>query len=171
VRTDDRIRERERTARLANRLAADDANHVTFFSGTAVEAITWHPDLNRFSVRLTGKHAGEMEFDRILANVGYRADASLYRELQVGDSPHGIPVAKLADALVAQKDADMLDLPSAGPEAIATVEPDFYVLGAKSFGRDPRFTIAFGLAQVRQLFTIIGDRAELDLYATMKNLV
>ena len=46
-------------------------------------------------------------------------------------------------------------------------EPDFYILGAKSFGRDSRFWISIGLEQIRELFTIIGDRAELDLYATM----
>jgi hypothetical protein len=46
-------------------------------------------------------------------------------------------------------------------------EPDYYVLGAKSRGRDSRFLIAEGIEQVRTLFTIIGDRAELDLYRTI----
>jgi len=51
---------------------------------------------------------------------------------------------------------------------LVTAEPDFYVLGAKSAGRDSRFLIADGIAQVRRLFTIIGDREGLDLYATAK---
>ena len=112
-----------------------------------------------------------MEFDRVIANVGYRADASLYRELQVGETPLGAANSQLADALAAQGAADMLDLQSGGPPALVNVEPDFYVLGAKSCGRDPRFTIALGLAQIRELFAIIGDRADLDLYATMDKLV
>jgi hypothetical protein len=41
-----------------------------------------------------------------------------------------------------------------------------YILGAKSAGRSSSFTIADGLQQVRQLFTIIGDREQLDLYKT-----
>jgi hypothetical protein len=60
--------------------------------------------------------------------------------------------------------ADCLDQVSAGPEALLTPEPDFYVLGAKSYGRSSRFLIAAGLEQIRDLFTIIGDRADLDLY-------
>lgn len=170
VRPDDHVGERARLARLANRLAADDANHVTFFSDTFVEAIEWHAAADRFAVRLGGKHAGEIECDRVIANVGYRADAGLYRELQVGEPPLGGANARLADALAAQGAADMLDLQSCRTQALVNVEPDFYVLGAKSFGHDARFTIALGLAQTRELFTIIGDRAELDLYATMKNL-
>ena len=131
----------------ANRLAADDANHVTSLSGTVVESIFWHADLERFSVRLIGRHAGELEFDRIIANVGYRPDDGLCRELHVS-----------ASAV------------SGGTFELVTDEPDFYVLGAKSRGRDSRFLIADGLKQIRELFTIIGDRAELDLYATMANL-
>ena len=44
------------------------------------------------------------------------------------------------------------------------------MLGAKSYGRDSRFLIARGLQQIRAVFTIIGDREGLDLYATMKGL-
>jgi hypothetical protein len=44
-------------------------------------------------------------------------------------------------------------------------EPNFYVLGHKSHGRDPNFLFQAGLAQIRDLFAIIGDRASLDLYS------
>jgi hypothetical protein len=44
------------------------------------------------------------------------------------------------------------------------------VLGAKSYGRDARFLISAGLLQIRDLFTIVADRAELDLYANMARL-
>ncbi len=55
--------------------------------------------------------------------------------------------------------------------ALLNPEPDFYILGAKSFGRDSRFMISNGLLQIRALFSILGDRADLDLYATMTGLV
>jgi len=146
----DKLKERSRLARTANALAADDSNHISFFGGTTVEAISWHADLERFSVRLIGKHAGEMEFDRIIANVGFRPANELYRELHVSDSPAtGAPRNK----------------------SLITAEPDFYVLGAKSYGRDSRFLISDGLEQIRELFAILGDRADLNLYATMAGLV
>lgn len=146
---DDPLPERGRIARRANQLAADDANHVTHLGATAVEAITWHADLERFAVRLIGRHAGEMEFDQVIANVGYRPDERIYAELNVErPGSAGGPM----------------------PASLVTGEPDFYILGAKRLGRDSRFLISQGLDEVRQLFTILGDRADLDLYATMGQL-
>jgi thioredoxin reductase len=143
---DDPLPERARLARRANRLAADDANHVTHLAGTSVEAVAWHADLERFAVRLAGRHAGEMEFDQVIAHVGYRPDERIYAELDVvgRGSPGG-----------------------AGADSLVTGEPDFYILGAKRLGRDSRHLIAQGLDLVRQLFTLLGDRADLDLYATI----
>ena len=150
LRADDPLPERQRLVHMANQLATD-ANHVTMFDGTTVEALHWHADLERFSVRLLGKHAGEFEFDRVIANVGYHGDSSVYRELQVQESRvTGAPVTSSGSLL--------------------THEPDFYILGAKSRGRDSRFLISDGLDQIRELFTIIGDRAELNLYVTMVGL-
>jgi hypothetical protein len=143
------LAERERLARLANRLAADDANHVTLYGGTTVESVAWHAGSGRFAVRLRGRHAGELEFDRVVANVGYRGDARLYGELQIAECP--TTGAAIGTGLILG-------------------ESDYYVLGAKSRGRDSRFVIRDGLDQIRQLFAILGDRAELDLYATMAGL-
>jgi flavin-dependent dehydrogenase len=53
------------------------------------------------------------------------------------------------------------------PRRLITAEMDFYVLGAKSAPSGGSFTFLEGLAQIRDLFTIIGDRATLDLYATI----
>jgi thioredoxin reductase len=160
TRPGDPFAERVRIVEQANRLATDDANHVTHFGGTTVEAISWHPDLERFTVRLGGKHAGEAEFDRVIANVGYHADESISAALDVAKRPAAQFEAGLAD----------YELPAATPAELLTGEPDYYVLGAKSYGRDSRFLIARGLQQIRALFTIIGDREGLDLYATMKGL-
>lgn len=145
---DDPFRERQRVTQVANRLAADDANHVTLLGGTTVDTLVWHADLERFSVRLLGMHAAEMEFDRVIANVGFHADRGIFSELQVDLSPS----------------------PSGGRKSLLQGEPDYYVLGAKSGDRDARFLISDGLDQIRELFTIIGDRAELNLYATMAGL-
>jgi hypothetical protein len=163
----DPFSKRARLSQVANDLAASDANHITLLSGTTVDALTWHADLGRFSVRLIGKHPGELEFDHIIANVGFRGDEPIYSELQVRQCHATGALIRLAPALAGQ---NALDVPQ-GPQALVHPEPDFYVLGAKSYGRDSRFLISDGLRQIRELFTIIGDRAELNLYGTMSALI
>lgn len=51
------------------------------------------------------------------------------------------------------------------PHRLVTAEADFYILGAKSRPATARFRFVDGLAQIRDLFTIIADRPTLDLYA------
>ncbi len=143
---------RSRLAQRANELAANDANHVTHLPATVVESIAWHADLQRFVVRLAGRHAAEMEFDRVIANVGYRGDRSIFEELQVEVCGTTGAVKKI------------------GPGGVCTGEPDFYILGAKSRGRDGRFLLSEAFDEIRALFAILGDRADLNLYATMGKL-
>ena len=164
---DDRLSERRRVTQMANSLASSDANHVTLQSGTTLDAVTWHADLGRFSVRLLGKHVGELEFDRVVANVGFQADWRLHAGLHVDTCYVSGGLRKLAAALAAAPSPDALEGHLLGREVLMQPEPNFYVLGAKSYGRDSRFFISAGLEQIREAFAIIGDRADLDLYATM----
>jgi len=142
---------RDRLAERANQLVAGELGHLTLLSGTTVEEVLWQGGLEQFHVRLGGRQPALLEVDRIVANVGYRPDSRLYAELQVAEDP---------------RDAAPTSWGKLPPEAgcLPTPEPDFYVLGAKSVGRDSRFTIAEGLTQVRLLFTILGDRPGLNLY-------
>lgn len=52
-------------------------------------------------------------------------------------------------------------------EHLALPEPNFFVIGEKSFGRRSDFRFADGLAQIRSAFALLADRAELDLYAKL----
>jgi hypothetical protein len=136
---------RAELARNANALAAQPSGPVEFLLQTHVEAISFDSATGKSSVEFTGRGAGHREFDRIVANVGHRPDATLYTELQAGEPP------------------DSRDAPDA---PLAFAEPDFYVLGQKSFGRAPGFNLAIGREQIRNLFKILGDRDGLDLYRT-----
>jgi hypothetical protein len=141
---------RDDLIRAANNLIRGEVGHLTFRPATWVEQIISHGAGKPFFVRLAGQHAAEFEVDRIVANVGYRPDRRLYEELQIpDDSLHAAPT-RWQSAPTAQ--------------SLMTPEPDFYILGSKSAGRSSSFTIADGLQQIRQLFTVIGDREELDLY-------
>jgi len=142
--------DREKLFRSANQLIRGEVGHLAFWPSTAVEQVIGHGQGEPFQVRLTGRHAAELEVDRIIANVGFRPNSRIYEELQVADDP----ITAAPTNWLASQDA----------QSLITPEPDFYVLGAKSIGRDSRFAIADGLRQIRQLFTIIGDRPELDLY-------
>jgi hypothetical protein len=75
---------------------------------------------------------------------------------------------KLAAALSKAPSADCLNQPAAGVEALINPEPDFYVLGAKSYGRNSQFLLSTGREQIRELFSLIGDRADLNLYVTAR---
>lgn len=48
-------------------------------------------------------------------------------------------------------------------------DADYYILGGKSC-RDGQITFASGLEQIRELFAILGERDDLDVYATMPPL-
>jgi len=166
----DRLAQRDQLARRAGELAHATGGPIRYYPGTTVEAVRQGGTKNGWKVQLAGEHAGEFEFDRIIANVGYRPDNSLYGELHVHECYGGGGPMRLAASLLKQPSADCLDQTLASAETLSNPEPDFYILGAKSYGRNSHFLIFVGLEQVRQLFTIIGDRADLDLYASVRPL-
>jgi hypothetical protein len=145
---DDPLPARAALARTANALAAGASNAINHFAATSVEQIAYDSASTWLQVALAGQHARVVQVDRIIANVGYRPDRTIYSELHVRniDDPN-----KLLDC-------------TAGPDALRNPEPNFYILGAKSYGCRSQFLISHGLQQIRDLFTIIGGRSNLDLY-------
>jgi hypothetical protein len=99
-----------------------------------------------------------------LAHVGYQPDNSIYRELQIHECYASFGPIKLAATLLTGDATDCLAGASAGPETLRNPEPDFFVLGAKSYGKHSNFLIRTGLGQVRDVFALIEDDPGLDLY-------
>lgn len=169
----DRLPERSTLAGAANAFAMGSARgpstspSATWFGGTWVEQIGRAAD-GSFSVKLGGKHAGEYRFDEIIANIGWRPDGSLYRELQVHMCYASEGPMRLA-AMMRNSSSDCLDQEPGGPSTLLNPEPNFYILGAKSHGRNSNFLIVLGLLQIKELFSIIGDRENLDLYTSVRN--
>ena len=79
-----------------------------------------------------------------------RDNDPLYGTLRLSDAPTKLPTMG--------NDDDRARL--------VTSEPDLYILGVKSASVPAEFRIRDGLVQIRDLFTIIADRATLDLYGT-----
>ncbi|MGI8979094.1 MAG: hypothetical protein ACR2FY_07710 [Pirellulaceae bacterium] len=164
----DRLPERERLAREANALAGDPSSDIRYWPGSVVEAIeeSGGGESHSFQVSLAGPREGKHTFDRIIANVGFTPDRSLYEELQVHECYASFGPMKLAAALSGSASGDCLDQKTCGPKTLINPEPNFYILGAKSYGRKSNFLLAVGLQQIREVFTIIGDRESLDLYGS-----
>ena len=138
----DPFRERDRLAAQANNLATRTDANVEFHAETTVEAIEFlGPDKGfKVSCRVAGKPR-TWEIDRVIANVGFSPDRNLYRELQIDES-----------------------WTTLGTAALKNPEPNFFVLGAKSFGRDASFLLRNGFEQVREAFTLITGNPSLNLY-------
>ena len=64
---------------------------------------------------------------------------------------------KLAAALLSADGAggDCLAQGSQGAETLLSPEPDFFILGAKSYGRRSDFLIKLGVAQIEELLSLI----------------
>jgi len=102
--------------------------------------------------------------ERLIANVGYTPDNALYRELQIHECYASLGPMRLAAALAGQRGADCLKLAGQGPDALRNPEPNFYILGAKSYGRNSHFLLRLGFEQVRDVFALLTGKPSLDLY-------
>ncbi len=103
-----------------------------------------------------------IEVDRVLALVGYRPDVEIYRELQVhlcyaSEAPMKLASAILTAGLAAPEGAgDCLSQVSHGPESLESPEPGFFILGAKSYGRNASFLLTIGHRQVLDALSLVG---------------
>jgi len=161
----DPLKERDRLAARANLLATRADANVEFHPQSVVEAVeTTGPDR---PFKVTARVAGKLrtwEPDRIIANVGYSPDRMIYRELQVHECYASLGPMDLAASLLKHAGADCLSIPAQGAATLRNPEPNFYILGAKSYGRNSNFLLRNGFEQIREVFTLITGKAELDLY-------
>jgi thioredoxin reductase len=161
----DPLKERDRLAVRANTLATRGEGNVEFHNQSVVEAIEHLGGDKGF--RVTARCAGKprtWEVDRVIANVGYSPDPNLYRELQVHECYASLGPMNLAAALLKHPSADCLSMPSPGANTLRNPEPNLYILGAKSYGRNSNFLLRNGLDQIRAVCTLISGKADLDLY-------
>lgn len=167
--SDDALAERARLTQTANEIAAQ--GQVTLSPETSVETIHFDDANSTLRVTLGGQGAGDFEFDCVIANVGYRPDRQMYGELQVHECYASGGPMEVAKVLLQSPTVDCLDQVSHGPQVLVNPEADFYILGAKSYGRTENFLVSIGIEQVRDLFTIIGERSDLDLYESAVTLL
>jgi hypothetical protein len=160
---DDPLLSRDRLSAEANALASDPAGGLRVFPGTVVGGLS--PARGGIAVTLgAGGRSRRVVVDRIIATVGYAPDRSLYAELQVHECYATGGPMKLAAALLGEGGGDCLAQPAASAELLANPEPGFFIIGSKSYGRNPAFLIRSGLGQIRALFAALEDDPSLDLH-------
>jgi thioredoxin reductase len=161
----DPLRERDRLAVRANTLATRGDGNVEFHPQTVLDAVeSGGPDRG---FRISGRSVGKpftREVDRVIANVGYTPNADLYRELQVQQCHATAGLRRLAAALAQQGGRDLLQQTNHGADSLRNPEPNFYILGAKSYGRNSSFLLRVGFGQVCEVFSLIAGKPNLNLY-------
>jgi hypothetical protein len=152
----DTLPQRDALAALGNALAAGERpDGVTWRGGVEIDAVELDEDgvgalVLRGGARVEG-------LARVYANVGYQPDLSLHRELQVHQCYASEGPMKLAAALLAAGGGggDCLAQASPGAETLKSPEPDFYILGAKSYGRGSAFLLKLGLEQIEDIVGLL----------------
>lgn len=172
---------------------------VDFRARTVVEKVSWENE--KFIVTLTTQTDNDsekpiieysiVECDNIACHTGFRADTTLWRELQLSEHPAtGGPFGLGATILEtnrragvglstgyaekvetgekssARKNEDFADDKKDARNDVSLLrlgEPNFYVVGIKSYGRDAGFLMQNGFRQVRDAFKSI-TQSDVDLY-------
>lgn len=147
---DDPLPERASLGAAAVDLLRGAHPEVTVLTGAVTEAL--HAEGDRIGVTLRNGGSRDVVVDRILALNGGVGDASIYRQLQVHECYASLGPMKLAATLGAPG-GDCLAMPAtSGVEALRNPEPNFFILGAKSYGRNSQFLLRVGWQQVDDVF-------------------
>lgn len=159
---DDPLPQRQELVATARALEAGAVPGVEVRRGTTVTALR---DVGgRTGVTLgTAGRSEEVVVDRVLALTGHLGDATLSAQLQVHECyATAAPMALSAALLAAAGDgpADCLAQPRQGVDVLRSPEPDFFVLGSKSYGRNSAFLLRVGHEQVDALLGAYAPAAD-----------
>lgn len=147
----DPLPERAALAAAASSLTAGHSAAVRVHRGTIVAEL--RPRDSRVEVTLRNGGRVDVTVDRVLALVGGAPQAELYRQLQVQECYATLGPVRLAAALLGESGGgDCLAQVAHGPETLRNPEPDFFILGAKSYGRNSQFLLRVGWQQVSDVF-------------------
>lgn len=131
-----------------------DAGLVSLITGFRVERVT------RDGERpvLVAEDGRTLTADRVVVLTGFRPDLSFLSELRLELDPTLQAPVRIA-AEVDPNVHSCGSVAATGAADLAQPEPDFYLVGAKSYGRAPTFLALTGYEQVRSVAAeIAGDR-------------
>jgi len=156
---EDPLPERAALNAAAGELAGGASPAIEVLPGRVTERLAGRD--GAVTVTLRNGEAEEVVVDRVLALNGSVGDFGIYRQLQVHECYATAGPIKLAAALLASAGggADCLAQASHGAETLTNPEPGFFILGAKSYGRNSQFLLRIGWEQVDDVFGLLGASA------------
>jgi len=147
---EDPLPERAALVARSQALASGHEPAVRVERGVVVEALAERN--GRVAVTLRNGSTSEVVVDQVLSLTGAVGDASLYRQLQVHECyATGAPI-NLSAALLGAAGGDCLQQERQGVDVLRNPEPNFFILGAKSYGRVNQFLLRVGWEQVDEVF-------------------
>ena len=154
VQQDDPLPERANLIRQAQAIATGDSANVEMVTGVVVDSLERKGQRVGVTFRDQQGALRSVEVDRVLSLTGFVGDHQLYRQLQIHECYATCGPMKLAASLLSSS-ADCLTQASQGVETLTNPEPDFYILGSKSYGRNSSFLMRLGWQQVDAVFDFL----------------
>ena len=155
---DDPLPQRAALAEFGNQAALGNVDAIR-----PVHGHLWKIQRADGGVRVEVRHGTEHEHfmvDRVVGNTGYKPDVELYRELQVhqcyaSEGPMNLAAYLLSQA--GEASGDCLQQTAGGFDTLVSPEPNFFMLGAKSYGRNSDFLLKLGYEQIETVFENLGN--------------
>ncbi|MGI8807145.1 MAG: flavoprotein [Acidimicrobiales bacterium] len=154
---DDPLPERAALVERVRSLAGGGDSAVRLETGVVVEALAERG--GQVAVTLRNGSATEVVVDKVLSLTGAVGDNSLYRQLQVHECYATAAPINLSAALLGAAAGDCLQQESHGVDVLRNPEPNFFILGSKSYGRVNQFLMRIGAEQVDEVFAALTARA------------
>ncbi len=156
----DPLPERAALLESARAFAAGADPSVSHVEGVVVDGFEYNSATHRYRVSLRSGEAMRVEeVDQVVVNTGHGPDNSIYRELQVHECYASRGPMNLSAALLGAG-PDCTKVPPAGADVLRNPEPDFFVLGAKSYARYNTFLLETGYRQVVDVVALLAGALE-----------
>lgn len=152
---DDPLPGRAALVERSRALAGGDEPAVRLEAGVAVVALAERG--GRVAVTLRNGSTSEVVVDKVLSLTGAVGDNSIYRQLQVHECYATAAPINLSAALLGAAAADCLQQESHGVDVLRNPEPNFFILGSKSYGRVNQFLMRVGWEQVDEVFSALAS--------------
>jgi hypothetical protein len=152
---DDPLEPRRQLVRRSLELTTSPPPWMRFLGTAVLESIDHDTHFNVTLKQLQTDLA--LTVDQVIALVGYRPDSSIYDQLQVHQCYATAGPMKFARALLGKGTNDCLDAgDDLDADTLTNPEPNFFILGAKSFGTNSNFLLQVGHRQIEQVQALLA---------------
>lgn len=159
VNPDDPMEAHKKLEEFGNAASRGEVPGVQYLRGSAVRKLEKKGDRLAVTIQTVDGERVE-EIDEFVSNCGFKPDTSIFQELQMQlchatDGPY-----KLAATLMAGGQKSCLEQTFEGAETMKTFEPNYFILGHKSYGRSASFLLRIGHEQIGGVVDMMEEEAK-----------